>query len=81
VRNFGLLFLIECEIEELVDGLPHIVCDVVRDAVIGDGEKAGVLARFVDELGNVLLGLYVALLECCEVDEWRGLKCHVPNGS
>ena len=53
----------------------------MSDAVIGDGEKAGVLARYVDELGNVLLGLYVALLECCEVDEWRGLECHVPNGS
>ena len=65
----------------MLDGLPHVVCDVVRDAVIGDGEKAGVLARFVYELGNVLLGLYVALLECCEVDEWRGLGCHVPNGS
>ena len=49
------------------------MCDVVRDAVIGDGEKAGVLARFVDELGNALLGLCVALLECCEVDEWRSV--------
>ena len=65
----------------MLDGLPHVVCDVMRDAVIGDGEKAGVLARYVDELGNALLGLYVALLECCEVDEWRGLDCHVPNGS
>jgi len=81
VRNFGLLFLIEGEIEELVDGLPHVVCDVVRDAVIGDGEKAGVLARFVDEMGDALLGLWVTLFECREVDEWRGLKCHVPNGS
>ena len=57
----------------MLDGLPHVVCDVVRDAVIGDGEKAGVLARFIDELGNALLGLCVALLECLEVDEWRGL--------
>ena len=65
----------------MLDGLPHVVCDVVRDAVIGDGEKAGVLARFVDEMGDALLGLCVALLECCEVDEWRGLGCHVPNGS
>jgi hypothetical protein len=32
-------------------------------------------------MGNVLLGLCVALLECLEVYEWRGLKCHVPNGS
>ena len=56
-----------------MDGLPHLVCDVVREAVIGDGEKAGVLTRFVDELGNALLGLCVALLECLEVDEWRGL--------
>ena len=57
MRNFGLLFLIEGEIEELLDGLPHVVCDVVRDAVIGDGEKACVLARFVDELGDALLCL------------------------
>ncbi len=76
-----MLFLIWGEIKELLDGLPHVVCDVVRDAVIGDGEKASVLARFVDELGNALLGLCVALLECCEVDEWRGLGCHVSNGS
>ena len=40
-----------------MDGLPHVVCDVMSDAVIGDGEKTGVLARYVDELGNVLLGL------------------------
>jgi hypothetical protein len=40
-----------------------------------------VLARFVDEFGDALLGLCVALLEYCEVDEWRGLECHVPNGS
>jgi len=65
----------------LLDGLPHVVCDVVSDAVIGDGEKASVLARFVDEFGDALLGLCVALLEYCEVDEWRGLECHVPNGS
>jgi len=38
-------------------GLPHVVCDVVRDAVIGDGEKARVLARFVDDMGDALLGL------------------------
>ena len=64
-----------------MDGLPHVVRDVMGDAVIGYGEKAGVLARFVDEFGNSLLGLCVAVLECCEVDEWRGLGCHVPNGS
>ena len=38
-------------------GLPYVVCDVVRDAVIGDGEKASVLARFIDEMGDALLGL------------------------
>ena len=76
-----MLFLIQGEIKELLDCLPHVVGDVARDAVIGDGEKASVLARFVDELGNALLGLCVALLECCEVDEWRGLGCHVSNGS
>ena len=65
----------------MLDGMPHVVCDVVRDAVIGDGEKASVLARFVDELGDALLGWCVALLKCCEVDEWCGLECHVPNGS
>ena len=65
----------------MLDGLPHVVRDVMGDAVIGDGEKTGALARFVDESGNALLGLYVALLECCEVDKWRGLGCHVPNGS
>ena len=81
MRNFGLLFLIQGAIKELLDGLPHVVCDVVGDAVIGDGEKAGVLARFVNELGNELLSLCVALLECRKVDEWRGLECHVPNGS
>ena len=65
----------------MLDGLPHVVCDVVSDAVIGDGEKASVLARFVDEFGDALLGLCVALLGYSEVDEWRGLECHVPNGS
>ena len=44
-------------IKELLDGLPHVVRDVMGDAVIGDGEKTGALARFVDELGNSLLGL------------------------
>ena len=68
-------------IKELLDGLPHVVRDVMGDAVIGDGEKTGALARFVDESGNALLCLCVAVLECCEVDEWRGLGCHVPNGS
>ena len=65
----------------MLDGLPHVVRDVIGDAVIGYGEKAGVLARFVDELGDALLCLCVAVLEYCEVDEWRGLGCHVPNGS
>ena len=41
----------------MLDGLPHVVRDVAGDAVIGDGEKTGALARFVDESGNALLGL------------------------